>query len=79
MRQYLDSIPEYSETPIWINEIGLHVGFDGWTFGPSGELVPVGAYRWDKMSDYLIAVLDWIEANAASNNIQKWMFLKVID
>ncbi len=26
------------------------------------------------MSDYMIAVLDWLEVNAASNNVEKWFF-----
>ena len=60
------------DTPIWITEIAVHVGYDGWTFDSPIDFV--GSYHWDKMSDYLIAVLDWLEANAAANKIEKWFF-----
>ena len=81
MRQYLDGIPEYENTPIWITEIAIHVGYgfgqslrDGWEF--DSPLNPVGPYHWDKMSDYVNAVLDWLEANAASHKIDRWFFYK---
>ena len=35
---------------------------------------PIGSYHWDKMSDYLTAVLGWLEVNAESNKIEKWFF-----
>ena len=75
MRAYLDSVPGYASTPMWITEIAVHVGYDGWgwiTF-PT-EMAPTGAYHWDLMSDYLSSVLDWLEANAASKLIEKWFF-----
>ena len=72
MRAYLNTITEYKNTPIWITEIGLHVGYDGWEFDQQGNIVPVGDYHWDKMSDYLIAVLDWLDQNASSYEIEKW-------
>ena len=74
MRAYLDSILEYMNTPIWITEIAVHVGYDGWTTGADGGLEPVGNYNWDKMSDYLIAVVDWLEANSVAQNIERWFF-----
>ena len=74
LRQYLDTIPEYSGTRIWITEIAVHVGYDGWEFAPSPQIVPVGDYNWDKMSDYLTEVLDWLEANADANDIERWFF-----
>ena len=70
MREYLDSVPEYADTPIWITEIAVHVGYNSY----SSSLVPDPPYRWDKMSGYLIEVLDWLETNAASNKIDKWFF-----
>lgn len=89
MRAYLDGFPEYRDTPIWITEIAAHVGYDGWewvhkeTGAPcSGQqtsqgkckLDPVGSYHWDVMSDYLLTVLDWLDANAASYKIARWFF-----
>jgi hypothetical protein len=75
MRQYLDTLAEYVDTPIWINEIAIHVGYDDWKWDPyPQQLKPVGDYNWDKMSDYLIKTLDWLEANAASHKIEKWFF-----
>ena len=74
MRQYLDTLAEYADTPIWITEIAVHVGYDGWVF--DSPLDPVGAYHWDKMSNYLHEVLDGFEANAIALNIEKWFFFK---
>ena len=89
MRQYLNTIPEYVDTPIWITEIALHIGYDGWhwvhkatanvcdsTQIITGEcrLAPRGIYHWDNMSDYLIAVLDWLDVNGPSYKIEKWFF-----
>ena len=89
MRGYLNTIPEDADTPIWITEIAVHVGYDGWKWvlKTTGDdcnaseinnllcrLAPVGAYHWDKMSDYLIGVLDWLDANSGAQNIERWFF-----
>lgn len=75
MRDYLDSIPEYQDTPIWITEIAIHVGYDAWVWEHFPDrLAPVGDYHWDRMSDYLIAVLDWLEGNASDYNVDRWFF-----
>ena len=71
MRAYLDSIPEYATTPIWITEIAIHVGYDDIDFG---KLLPLGNYHWDFMSEYLNEVLDWLELNAADKRIERWFF-----
>ena len=42
MSEYLNTIPQYADTPIWVTEIALHVGYDGWTFADSN---PVGLRR----------------------------------
>ena len=86
MRQYLNTVPEYLDTPIWITEIAVHVGYDGWKFGPGFSLEPVGkncvdtspscGYNWDHMSEYLVQVLDWLEINGAANKIEKWFFYR---
>ena len=75
MRAYLDSIPEYASTPIWITEIAIHVGYDGVTWDAElAKFVPVGKYHWDKMADYLNEVLDWLDLNAEANRIERWFF-----
>ena len=74
MRQYLDTIPEYVDTPIWITEVAVHVGYETDFF--SNPLVPVSDYQYDKMSDYLLTLLDWLEANADANYIEKWFFYR---
>lgn len=75
MREYLDGIPAYQDTPIWITEIAIHVGYDGWEWEHfPDKLAPVGEYHWDRMSDYLIAVLDWLEDNASAYRVGKWFF-----
>ena len=38
MRQYLNTIPDYLDTPIWITEIAIHVGYDGWKYDPFPQL-----------------------------------------
>ena len=74
MRQYLDTIPEYRNTPIWITEVAIHAGYDGIDWSALPRVVPVGDYNWDLMGDYLIAVLDWLETDSAANRIEKWFF-----
>jgi hypothetical protein len=89
MRQYLNTISDYENTPIWITEISIHVGYDRWIWVLKAtgercnntqvlaglcEIVPDGAYNWDKMGNYIIGVLDWLDANAAGNKIEKWFF-----
>ena len=74
MRRFIDA-NGYTNTPLWITEIAVHIGYDGWLWleFPT-KLAPVGTYHWDKMGDYLIAILDWLEANAEANKIEKWFF-----
>ena len=74
MREYLSDIPEYTETPIWITELGLHIGYDGYGINSSSELYPIGSYHWDKMGNYLVKVVDWLDANSTPYNIEKWFF-----
>jgi hypothetical protein len=76
MRGFLDSIPGYVNTPIWITELGVHVGYDSWRLGADDNLEPVGKYHWDKMSDYLNVVLDWLLGTGSSiYRIDKWFFM----
>jgi len=70
LREYLDTMSEYNTTPIWITEMALHVGYEGWEF--DSPLDPVEPYHWDKMSDYLIYILDWLEENHDVVKIEKW-------
>ena len=74
MRQYLDTFPQYVDTPIWITEIATHVAYSGWDFAPYPTIVPKGPYHWDLMSNYINSVLDWLDANAASHKIERWFF-----
>jgi hypothetical protein len=66
---------DYEGVPIWVTEIAVHWGFDGWTINGS-SLSPVGEYHWENMSDYLIEVLDWLEDNADDYGIEKWFFYR---
>ncbi len=74
MRGFLSTIPEYINTPIWITEIALHVGYEGFTFLPGGGVEPVEPYHWDKMSGYVSAVSDWLVENSVAQNIERWFF-----
>ena len=79
MRQYLNTIPEYADTPIWITEIAVHVGYDGWNFDPFPNIVPIQPYKWDKMSEYLIAILDWLEVNAFQQQDRQMVLLRDLE
>ena len=86
MREFLNSIPEQKEVPMWVVEVGSHSGWDGYTFPCSvsgtylndcqgtvlGELKPMGEYHWDWMEQYLTGLLDWLETNSAAMNIERW-------
>ena len=74
-RQYLNTFPEYVDTPIWIPEIGIHWGYDNWDYDQNYNLIPIGNYHWEKMGDYLNGVLDWLMANSEAQKIEKWFFL----
>lgn len=73
MRAYLNQINEYQNTPIWITELGLHIGYESYIID-SGTFIPVGNYRWDVMADYLIKILDWLEENSEDYDISRWFF-----
>lgn len=75
LRAFLDD-NGYGDTPIWITEIAVHVGYDSWmweSFSPP-RLNPVGVYHWDIMSSYLHEVLDLLEASAEAFKVEKWFF-----
>ena len=73
MRDYLNQLG-YADTPIWVTEIAIHVGYDWWRFEAPNRIVPVEPYYWDLMADYVNTVLDLFEDNAESYNIEKWFF-----
>ncbi len=74
LRQYLDS-NGYSDTPIWITELAIHVGYEKWKWDPfPTKISPVIPYHWDKMSNYINTLMDWLEVNAERNGIERWFF-----
>ncbi len=90
MRQYLKSIGHDSK-PIWITEVAIHVGYDpqDWSLKNTGapcNIVQVITSKcvtpsqdlchWDKMSHYVIELLDWLDANAEEHGVEKWFFYK---
>lgn len=89
MRQYLDSIGHDSK-PIWIMELAVHVGYDTvWVLKTTGaacndtqvqsnecEIGPGGVYHPEKMSNYMIEVLDWLDVNAEGLGVEKWFLYK---
>ena len=82
LRQYLDAAGHQGD-PIWITELGLHWGWDGMLFSIDEEYdsscdpypQPTGTYQTDQVIGYLDEVFDWLDANAASQNIEKWFLL----
>ena len=76
MRAYLDAIPAYVNTPIWVTEIALHWGYEGWKFSnpydPGKPVEPVGKYCEREVATYLKTVMDWFKNNADAYNIERW-------
>ncbi len=77
-RAFLDA-NGYGDTPIWITEIAVHLGFNGWKFDTSraGNPIipsPFATYHWDLMADYMNDALDWFETNSASMSIERWFW-----
>ena len=71
LSDYLAAIPEYQDTPIWITEIALHVGYDGWT-QDSGNFVPVGVYHWDALrrgAHNLLVAIDLAACRGGSGSL----------
>jgi hypothetical protein len=73
MRNYLNN-NGYSNTPIWITEIAVHIGFPLEWDRSQDKYVRIGPYDSAKMAEYLTTVLDWLDANSETYNIQKWFF-----
>ena len=74
MRLFLN-LNGFGSTPIWVTEIAIHWGYDGWKYDPFPNLVPLGTYHWEHMNDYLIRVLDWLESTS-SQDVERWFFFK---
>ena len=76
MREFLNTIPEYQTTPIWITEIAVHVGYDAWIFLSQDpvKIKPVGSYNWVELSNYTNGILNWLENTADILNIERWFF-----
>jgi hypothetical protein len=75
MRAYLNNIPSQAGKPIWITELSLHWAFPGLDFsvpGCNGLPTPTGAYQTAQVLNYMATIYDWLEANSASLNIQRW-------
>jgi len=77
-RTYLDA-NGYANTPVWLTETAIHWGYDGHNVVFDEELgqnvvVPVGAYHHEFMADYLIDIVDWLEANSADQLVDRWFY-----
>ena len=78
IRGYLDSIGQ-GDTPIWITELGLHWGWDQMAWGVDGcdgLPSPAGTYQTQQVIDYLREIFDWLEANGAILNVEKWFLFR---
>ena len=74
MRVYLDA-NGYGGTPIWVTKIAIQVGYESWRWVQfPTKLEPVGSYDWVSMSNYVNTILDWLQANGATNKIERWFF-----
>ena len=77
MRLYLNA-NGYADTPIWITELSIHVGYHSYDLVGLNPLkiTPVEPYYWHYMSDYLNSIMDWLRANAEENRIERWFFYR---
>ena len=74
MRVYLNT-NGYAETPIWVTKIAVQMGYQSWQWVQfPTKLAPVGSYDWVSMSNYVNTILDWLQANGATNKIERWFF-----
>lgn len=75
LRAWRDERPFQAGKPIWVTEIGLHWGYDEIDFdaaGCNGLPAPSGTYREASVTDYLRAVYDCLDANAETQNVERW-------
>jgi hypothetical protein len=74
-RDYIDSLPGRSGDPIVITELGIHWGYEQALFNEPGcsHAKPGGNYRADVMIEYFDRAFTWLEQNAVSKNIERWM------
>ena len=82
-REFLDSelLPSAPKT-IWVTEIASHWAYSEWIFDSDGFVtLPAHLdwqddFLWDQEGQYLIAIADWLKANSASMQIERWFFYK---
>ncbi len=82
-REFLDSeLPPSAPKPIWVTEIASHWAYSEWILDSEG-FVTLPAYLdweedflWDQEAQYLIAIAEWLKANSASMQIERWFFYK---
>ena len=76
MRAYLDAIPAYQNTPIWVTEIALHWGYQGWQFrtpfDANNPIAPTGTYCEKQVASYLQNVVNWFKSNGPTNKVERW-------
>jgi hypothetical protein len=77
LRGYLDEIPEFQDTPIWVTEFAIVWGYERveWTQGEDGtwRASPAGQYRADLIAEALQGFLGWLESNADRLRIDRWL------
>jgi len=71
IRGYLNDSGHYKDTPIWITELGVHLGYDSYSFDGT-QIVPVGNFRWTSLSAFQDVITQWLVENANTYNVQKW-------
>ena len=72
MRDYMNTFAVHAGKPIWITELSLHWGWDGLQFDEQGFAIPGGTYQTERVIGYFAKVYDWLEANSAALNVERW-------
>ncbi|MBM4406687.1 MAG: hypothetical protein FJ039_11025 [Chloroflexi bacterium] len=75
MRAFLNNIHAQANKPIWITELSMHWGYPAASFNTPGCGTlpsPSGAYQTTQVINYMGTIFNWLEANSAPLNIQRW-------
>jgi hypothetical protein len=77
-RSYLSTqVPGHATTPIYINEVASHWGFNGLEFIDGKTSIPSGQsytddFLWDEMEHYLSTLMDWLKQSGPALYIERW-------
>lgn len=76
LRAYLDADPATRGRPIWVTELGVIWGFEGYeayqSLDGAARLRPVGAWRGDAVAAYLDQLLAFFAREGRALRVERW-------